>query len=384
MALEPWSKNVMMNKRLVYGLLFLVAGVLLAVVGWRVCFETRKARLYAAGQEAAAAGRWGEAFLAFSALIELAPDSPDARARLDEALGPAIATVPGGSNIAAEVALVRWLAASDDPRLPAVLDRCIVIIPAGEFLMGSTSGPPDEQPQRRVYLDTFALDRYEVANTQYHRFLQATGRLAPPYWTGDAYPRHQADFPVVGVSWQDAADYCTWAGKRLPTEAEWERACRGDAGQTYPWGELWDPQRANVDRTIEHSQATPRAAAWDEAWGRLQATTPAPGNPGLRPVGSYLTGASPYGVLDLVGNAAEWEADLYNWSGYSDLPTRNPLGTGPAWNHVLRGSSWYDPYGEAGRVQEMSRCAARNSAHIAHDPRLGFRCASSGPSMGDR
>jgi formylglycine-generating enzyme required for sulfatase activity len=364
-----------MRKRLAWGLLFLVAGLLLAVIGWNVYRLLHAARLYTAGQEAAAAGHWGEAVVAFSALVEFAPHFRDARSRLTETLGPAIATVPGSGDMAAEIALVRWLAAVDDPRLPDVLDRCVVLIPAGEFTMGSTTGPVDEQPARRISLDAFALDRYEVTNAQYRRFLQATGRPAPPYWTGDAFPQGQADYPVVGVPWQAAADYCAWAGKRLPTEAEWERACRGDTGQTYPWGGQWDPQRANVDLCGEQGGAG-RPGVWDEAWSLLQ-TAPGSSAPRLQPVGSYPAGASPYSVLDMVGNASEWVADFYNWRGYEDLPNHNPLGARPAWNHVLRGSSWYNPYGQAGRVAETSRCAARNSAHIAYDPRLGFRCARS-------
>jgi len=353
------------------------AGLLaLALLGWMVYRELHKAQLYAAGQEAAAAGRWGEALVSFRALVEVDPRYRDARQQLEEVLDPAIAALPGGNDIAGEVALVRWLAATDDPRLPAVLDRCVVTIPAGSFLMGSPAGRADEQPQRTVYLDTFLLDRYEVSNAQYRRFLQSTGTKPPPYWTGDTYPPGQADSPAVGVRWEDAAAYCAWAGKRLPTEAEWERACRGDGGQLYPWGSSWEPWRANVDRGAGGEPA--RASAWEEAWALLQ-QPPSAGAPGLRPASLYPDGASSEGVLGMVGGAVEWVADYYNWAGYSGLADRNPVGLAPAWNHAVRGSSWYDPYGQAGRVADSSRCAARNSSHMAQDPRLGWRCASSVP-----
>jgi iron(II)-dependent oxidoreductase len=276
------------------------------------------------------------------------------------------------SPLDGEVEQLRRLAASGSlAALAQVLDGRMVNIATGAFIMGDRAGQADEQPERLVYLDAFEIDRYEVTNVQYHRYLRATGRLAPPYWAGGEYPARQADHPVVGVSWIDADAYCAWAGKRLPTEAEWERACRGDDGRNYPWGHRWDPGWANVDRFSD----VPSAAAWDEAWMLLQTVA---ATPGLRPVGSYVTGASPFGVLDLVGNASEWVADWYNWTGYEDLPAVNPRSTGPTWNHSLRGSAWFDPYGAAS-IEAQSRCAARNSSHAAADPRVGFRCARSVP-----
>ena len=122
----------------------------------------------------------------------------------------------------AEIDLVRRLAASDAAQLVELLDRSTVHIAAGEFLMGSNTGRDDERPLHAVYLDTFEMDRYEITNAQYQRYLQTTGRTPPPYWNGNTYPKGQADYPVVGVSWDDADAYCAWAGKRLPTEAVWE------------------------------------------------------------------------------------------------------------------------------------------------------------------
>ncbi|RMF89553.1 MAG: formylglycine-generating enzyme family protein, partial [Nitrospinota bacterium] len=137
----------------------------------------------------------------------------------------------------------------------------MVLVPAGEFIMGSTSEDIDqllqqfpstnrelfthEMPQHRVYLDAFYIDKYEVTNRLYQRFVEATGHRKPEYW-GDS-DLNGPEQPVVGVSWYDAKAYCEWAGKRLPTEAEWEKAARGTDGRTYPWGNEWDGRRACVE-----------------------------------------------------------------------------------------------------------------------------------------
>jgi formylglycine-generating enzyme required for sulfatase activity len=352
----------------------LIVGLLAVYVAGRAAYiEASKSRLYAAGQAAVAANQWAEAFVQFHALAELDPNDRDARRQLDQIVQPAIQVVPGGQDLKTETALLRWLAASGDGvKLAVALDRSVVDVPAGEFTMGSDTGRNDERPQRRVYLDAFVLDRYEITNVQYQRFLKATVRESPPYWSEDEFPPGQADYPVVGVSWPDADAYCAWAGKRLPTEAEWEKACRGSDGRLYPWGDAWTPNRANVDISAGHAQLDP----WGTAWTLLRAGSKVRG---VYPVGSYADGASPYGIMDLVGNASEWVADWYSWGGYADWPARNPVGTKPPWNRSLRGSSWYDPNGSAAWVQEQSRCPARNSSHERRDPRLGFRCARSIP-----
>lgn len=338
-----------------------------------------KSRLYAEGVAAAEAEQWAEAFLNFQRLVKVDPDYTSAQARLDEVLPHAIEILPGGDNLLAESALVRYLAdTGDDEQLAAVLARCVVSIPAGEFLMGSDGDHPDESPQRSVYLDAYTIDRYEVTNAQYQRFLRETGGEAPAYWPGETYPAGQADYPVVGVSWADADAYCAWIDRRLPTEAEWERACRGSTGFIYPWGDHWDSDRANVDLTVKKSQAESGPTVWDNAWPLLQ-VTPSAGALGLRPVGSYVEGASPDGLLDLVGNASEWVIDWYNGDGYQDLPDRNPVGTGPPLSHVQRGSSWYEPYGEPTKALYWARCAARTPADDSHNPSAGFRCASPAP-----
>ena len=249
----------------------------------------------------------------------------------------------------------------------------MVLIPAGEFLMGSDEGRSDEAPAHPVYLDGFWLDQYEVNNQDYAAFLKATNRNPPRYWQSGSHPSGQANYPVVGVRWKDAQAYCVWAGKRLPSEAEWEKACRGPEGQIYPWGDNPDPNRANVGSLAEG----PYPEMWEEAWAL--ARSPASGTvPALAPVGSYPAGASPYGIYDLVGNASEWVADYYNWDGYWEIDSHNPLILEPTWNHVLRGSAWFMPYGEHLGEIDSSRCSSRSSSHgDTHDPRTGFRCALS-------
>ncbi len=258
-----------------------------------------------------------------------------------------------------------------------------VQIPAGDYNMGSDSGRGDESPQHVVYLDAYFIDRIEVTNAEYRRFVLATDRTAPPYWTANNHPDGQGDYPVVGVSWEDANAYCTWRGKRLPTEAEWEKACRGKDGRVYPWGNLWDSQLANVDVSVQGLRPTghgeQETSVWDAAWQLLRATPASSGGPGLRPVGSYPGGASPYGAFDMVGNASEWVADWYNWSDYANMPSRNPYSPGPPWNRSIRGSAWQDPAGDASWVMTMSRCSARSSSHADADPRVGFRCARTDP-----
>jgi iron(II)-dependent oxidoreductase len=237
-----------------------------------------------------------------------------------------------------------------------------VVVPAGWFEMGSDAGGPDERPVRRVYLDAYEIDRFEVTNAEYRAFVLSTGIAAPRYWTGRDYPAGTGTEPVVGVGWRDACAYCAWTGGRLPTEAEWERACRGGEGSTYPWGDVWAPSRANVE-------AAPSATHVEDAWGLL--VVEALGAPGLRPVGSLPSDESACGVSDMAGNASEWVADWYDPNAYAGLPARDPVGAGPEWNHVVRGGAWL----VLGAPAETSRCSARNASHSYDDPRVGFRCA---------
>ena len=143
--------------------------------------------------------------------------------------------------------LVVMLLAGCEPLLvapPSPPLEGLVVVPAGFFLMGQDDGPASSRPQRLVYLDAFAIERTEVTNAAFARFVQATGYLAAG-WDPTVLPA-LADVPAVGVTWRDADAYCRWAGLRLPTEAQWEKAARGTDGRTYPWGDTWDPARANT------------------------------------------------------------------------------------------------------------------------------------------
>ena len=174
----------------------------------------------------------------------------------------------------------------------------LVYVPAGEFLMGSTDADldakADENPQHKVTMDTFWIDRTEVAKDQYQKCVDA-GKCAVPVCSGTGI----SDHPVVCVSWQDATNYCAWAGRRLPTEAEWEKAARGTDGRKYPWGnEAPDDKRLNYNANVGKTSA----------------------------VGSYPSGASPYGALDMAGNVWEWVADWYDQNYYTSSPAQNPAG----------------------------------------------------------
>jgi len=215
----------------------------------------------------------------------------------------------------------------------------MVFLPAGVFAMGDTHGDghPDEQPVHQTALDAFWLDRTEVTNGQFARFIRRTSHPAPGAW--GAYAAGRDVHPVVEVTWHDAVAYCRWAGKRLPTEAEWEYAARGSDGRTYPWGDVWDRSRANS-----------RASG-------IRASTP---------VGAYPAGASPFNALDLAGNVWEWTASLYRPYPYAATDGREVLGASGL--RVARGGSW-----------DVVPGSLRSTLRIRLDPSyraivLGFRC----------
>jgi sulfatase modifying factor 1 len=197
----------------------------------------------------------------------------------------------------------------------------LVLVPAGDFLMGGDAGFPNERPVHRVRLDAFYIGKGPVTNTQYEQFVQETGhrvphlddpRAARENWDvrRQTYPPGRRDHPVVVVSWRDAVAYCAWAGGRLPTEAEWEKAARGGLeGKLYPWGDAADPGRANYD-------------------------SPA----GTTPVGSYPPNG--YGLHDMAGNVWEWVADWYDAKYYASSPAANPPGPAQGSVRVLRGGAW--------------------------------------------
>ena len=365
---------------LVWGLVLLAVLASFFLLGSEISGELTHFRLNRAAEAAVMAGQLPEALASYRSLLELNPKDQRASQGLEQTLDQAVQVLPGGGDLSAEVYILRWLSeAGDWFRFSDVLDRSMVRIPAGSFSMGSDIDRPDERPLHQVALDSYAIDRYEITNAQYQRYLAATGRPSPPYWEGLQFPQAQGDVAVVGVSWEDANAYCAWAGKRLPTEAEWENACRSPDNRLFPWGNAWEPARANLDPTPgvfkPTTQPNPGLDPWPLGWDLLRNRPAASSDQGLRPVGSYLDGASPFTVMDMAGNASEWVADWYNWAGYQELPDQDPLSQGPAWGHVLRGSAWYDPLGNPDWEMEQSRCSARGSSHDLTDPRIGFRCA---------
>ena len=232
----------------------------------------------------------------------------------------------------------------EQPAVP-LTERSMALVPAGEFIMGSETGDPDEQPVHRVYLDAFSMDRYQVSVGQYAKFLESTSQAAPSDWSIMNKSRHQ-NRPVVNVDWADADAYCTWAGKRLPTEAEWEKAARGTDGRIYPWGnELPTGFHANM-----------RKEKWSDHWV-------------LSPVGMYEEGKSPYGIYDMSGNVWEWVSDWYDQDYYTSSPSKNPTGPLKGQSKVIRGGSW-------GSGSKDLRAPDRES-HLPSTQGMGtgFRCA---------
>jgi formylglycine-generating enzyme required for sulfatase activity len=218
----------------------------------------------------------------------------------------------------------------------------MVVVPSGPFLMGQDDGCPPSRPQRRIILDAFAIGRTEVTNAAVGEFVEETEVQLLGWVTAQAGERPQE--PAVGLLWREADAYCRWAGKRLPTEAEWEKAARGTDGRRYPWGDTWDPTRANTSES---------------------------GLGGVAAVGSFPSGASPYGVLDMAGKAAEWVADTFDPDYYLRAPERNPPGPDEILDHGLRGGSWASP-------REHAQTFFRDSSHSARpNPRVGFRCVGS-------
>ncbi len=195
-------------------------------------------------------------------------------------------------------------------------DRSMVLVPAGEFIMGSLGGDPDEQPVHKVYVGAFFMDKHQLSVGHYLRFLDATHRDSPPEWTRMNKQENQSR-PVANVDWEDADAYCKWAGKRLPTEAEWEKAARGTDGRVYPWG--------NEPPTRFH------ANSGKEIWNNHSA---------LAPVGTFEEGKSPYGIYDMAGNVWEWVSDWYDPEYYQTSPPQNPSGPRRGSHKVVRGGSW--------------------------------------------
>lgn len=239
----------------------------------------------------------------------------------------------------------------------------MVSIPAGEFLMGNNgrtqaegAGDTDETPAHPVYVDRFMIDVYEVTNAQFQAFTDATGHRTPIHWklprpgkgSGLTFPPEKSDHPVVYVDWFDANDYCRWAGKRLPSEAEWEKAARGTDGRIFPWGNAFDPARAN---TPQHWLVERRE-----------------GN--TLPVGRFENGKSPYGLYDMAGNVYEWTASWYKpYPGNVEFNAHYGEK-----NKILRGGSWYDCLSYGCGLSAPSYNRSRFAPEIRNKG-FGFRCA---------
>jgi eukaryotic-like serine/threonine-protein kinase len=255
-------------------------------------------------------------------------------------------TITQTSTAAPRPSLVPTLASGND-------GMALVYVPAGKFLMGSAAtdsfGQKNEEPQHTVDLDAFWIDRTDVTNAMYTQCVSAgacqkpkalVSKTRPDYYTNPQY----AQYPVVFVTWDDAQAYCAWAGRRLPTEAEWEKAARGTEGALYPWGNQ----------------------PYDDTRGALQ-----PAVKDTTQVGSYPAGASPYGALDMAGNVWQWVADWYDANYYASSPAHNPPGPSTGSLRILRGGSW-------DVVRPYVRAAVRDSykGDVTYEV-IGFRCARS-------
>ncbi len=211
------------------------------------------------------------------------------------------------------------------------------LVPEGWFLMGQDDLRPSNGPQHKVYLDAFCIQKTEVTRQAYQDYLSSTEQV------NSKLPGKDAQLPVVGIPWDEAQSYCQGISMRLPTEAEWEKAARGTDGRVYPWGNDWDSSLAN---TLEQDIG------------------------GVLPIGSFPRGASPYGILDMVGNAAEWVSDHYDASYYQSSPDHNPSGPTQVLDHGLRGGSYAS-------TSQQATTYFRDSSHSAMpNPHVGFRCAS--------
>lgn len=228
----------------------------------------------------------------------------------------------------------------------------MVLIPAGEFIMGINEARADARPEHKVYLDAFYIDKYEVTNVQYYEFLEYIKKTGdhskchpdepkgtdhkPSLWEDDYY--NNPEYPVVRIMWYDAYAYAAWAGKRLPTEAEWEKAARGPNGNKWPWGNEWDTAKCHLGEE------------------------PAP-------VGSVEAGKSFYGCYDMAGSVAEWCADWYEIEYYQHTPTRNPTGPETGSQRLLRGGSRF------GRGFLLRSTTRKYQEPQVSNIAVGFRCA---------
>jgi len=338
--------------------------------------------------------------------VTLSPTPTATRSPIPTATPAATATptpeATAGAALAPTAAPAAAEPAAGATRVREADGMVMVYVPAGSFIMGSTltevkaaeaacraalgdqvcrqSDFAAALPRRTIYLDGFWIDRTEVTNAQFSRFIQATRyrtdaatnagawvqrgpeaeQLSGVTWRQPDGPdsdyTDRLSHPVVNVSWTDASAYCEWVGARLPGEAEWEKAARGRDGRSWPWGNRFTGRRVNfcdVNCPLEW-----RDEAVDDGYARTA------------PVGSFRLGASPYGALDLAGNVAEWVADRFDPAYYTVAPTVNPTGPEAGDARVVRGGSWGD--GPAFLHVALRAAAAPDYARDV----IGFRCAA--------
>jgi formylglycine-generating enzyme len=237
----------------------------------------------------------------------------------------------------------------------------MILIPEGEFLMGDNDGPRNERPEHTVWLDAYWIDRYEVTMAEYQKFMDQDYSIEPPpLWDDGAASGALGNRPAVGITWNYADKYCQWVEKRLPSEAEWEKAARGTDGRRFPWGHM----QPFVD-IANYNQGT-------TGWVSYKLTL-VPVNSGTRGMsvrhGLKGGGKSPYGLYHMAGNAAEWVNDWYDRFYYEDSPAKNPKGPAEGDSKVLRGGSWED--------QPVNlRVTSRKKGDVDfQDLTTGFRCA---------
>ncbi len=230
----------------------------------------------------------------------------------------------------------------------------MALVPAGEFTMGSNKPYfNDEAPAHKVFLNAFYIDKYEITNAQYKQFVEQTDHAIPSHisdpeydlWKKDgSFPAEIANQPVINIGWPDADAYCKWAGMRLPTEAEWEKAARGTDERLYPWGNQ-PPEEKKI----------PLSLSWQ-------------GTKTYKAVGTMPDNVSPYGVFDMAGNVSEWTADWYDEQYYKNSPAKNPTGPDTGFYKVVRG-------GASVNERFYFRAQDRDFDDVLNRPKeIGIRC----------
>jgi formylglycine-generating enzyme required for sulfatase activity len=285
---------------------------------------------------------WGSIVFVFASFIFmiLALVYESYKAKQNRELAASIRTETRGAsaNVTRDFSVYKTLVGDDG--------REMVLVPEGPFTMGSNDGDPDEAPEHQVFLSAYYMDKKEVTQGEYERYVKMTKRGKPfvPVFEDDISKIQKPEFPAIGMSWADAEAYCRWAGKRLPSEAEWEKAARGESKHKYAWGHEFETGRGNLEGNEDGFQY-------------------------LAPPGSFESGRSPYGLYDMTGNIAEWVADSYAEDYYKKTPYRNPKGPEEGNHKIIRGGSWRE-------TPLNARLTKRFQAKMWRtDSTIGIRCA---------